>query len=481
MSYVMMIVLTALLMTYFSNLADVTYLRDEDKIKITDMQELVLEGTNLYNRVMREFNNLEMQDVEIFRDPDTMTALNQIILKENIGKNSGVILRINEEIVYVSNVIDSQEMFRVLPDFGAKFSYLHKLDFNGESDYVINAQYDFYFNNGDKGTFFIATYIVPLIEKTDIFNIIFRRLGIAALIISGFFIALSIYKEVQKSLTELTHASELIKEGVYDNEIKHKPHNELGDLIEVFEQMRVKLSNSLIMQKKYEKDRKYMVSSMSHDLKTPIMSIKGYIQGLKDGVADTPEKNEKYMNIIYREAESLETMINELFLYSKLDLKQEVFFFKDMDIVNYFRFFIEDLEFELKKNNGKINLHTKEDKLIVSADIQKLNRVVMNIISNSVKYASKENPQVDVYLSKVAHYVQVEIHDNGMGIPKDQLPNIFSRFYRVDKSRNTAVKGSGIGLAIAKQIIESHKGEIWASSKNDDGTIIGFRLPVIEE
>lgn len=467
-------------MTYFSNLADVSYLREEDKIKITDIQDLVLEGTNLYNRVMREFNKMEIEGSESLRNPHAMRQLDTIIAKSNSGLNTGIVLRINDKITYVSENIDDQGFLSGLPGFGANFSKAHTLDFDGDYEYIINEQHDFYFEDGEKGTFFIGTYMTPMIIKTDIFNIVFRRIGMVALIIIGFFIALSIYKEVQKSLDELTEASEHIKDGIYDKSIVHRPKNELGDLIGVFEEMRVKLGKSLTMQKKYEDDRKYMLSSMSHDLKTPIMSIKGYIQGIQDGIATSPEKHDKYMNIIYKEAENLETMINELFLYSKLDLKQEVFFFKEIDIVSYFRFCIEDLELELKEHNGSIKLLTNEETIMVKADLQKLKRVIMNVFNNSLKYSAEKAPELEICISRDGDYVKIEMRDNGIGISKHALPNIFSKFYRVDKSRNTSVKGSGIGLAIAKQIIESHKGSIWASSVEGDGTLIGFKLPIMK-
>jgi len=474
----MMIVLTAFLLTYFSNLADVAYLREEEKIEIKEIQDLIVDVTNLYNEIMREVNQAEITSTDTLKDVQYLKRLEQKLNSTRAGRNSGIILRIENEMYYLSDKMRDQGLIKSLPEFGADYGDIHRLDFSGESDFAIHAQRDFFFADGKRGTLFIGTDLKPILVKTDMFNIIFRRLGIGALLIIGFFIALSIYKEVQKSLTNLTMASERIKEGIYDHEILERPQNELGDVISVFEEMRIRLSESLEMQKKYEEDRKYMISSISHDLKTPIMSIKGYIQGIKDGVATSPEKHEKYMDIIYSQAENLETMINELFLYSKLDLQQEVFFFRDVDIVEYFRYCIEDLRFEIKKQEGEISLEATEKALIVRADLQKLKRVILNIFNNSLKYASNEKPKINIEIEQRDCEVLIKISDNGKGIPEESLPNIFNKFYRADKSRTPSVVGSGIGLAIVKQIILSHSGRIWAESKLGEGTTIYFTLPI---
>jgi histidine kinase len=250
----------------------------------------------------------------------------------------------------------------------------------------------------------------------------------------------------------------------------------MGDLSFILEEMRVRLKDSLEVQRKYEENRKNLISNISHDLKTPIMSIKGYIEGIKDGIADTPEKMDKYINTIYEKSRHMEGLIDELFLFSKLDLQKVSFDFQHMDLIEFLKYSVEDLSFDLEKIEGKINLTYEEEKIFVKADLQKLKRVVLNIVGNSVKYKGDFPLTIDIFVKKEGVRIIVEIKDNGKGISKEHIPYIFDRFYRGDSSRNTSVGGSGLGLAICKQIIEKHGGNMWVESIKNKGTSIFFSL-----
>jgi len=241
--------------------------------------------------------------------------------------------------------------------------------------------------------------------------------------------------------------------------------------------MRLRLKQSQELNEQYEKSRKELISNISHDLKTPITAIKGYAQGIIEGVANNPEKVEKYLRTIIAHAGEMERLTNDLTLFSKLDIKQIPFSFECIEINRYLEDAREELNFDLSENNIilKFESHYKSSDLIM-ADRRRLIRVIHNIIENAKKHLNKREKEIKIILKEEESLALIEIRDNGSGIPADKLPLIFDRFYRVDSSRNRTTGGSGIGLSIAREIIEAHQGRIWAESAEGLGTSIFFTL-----
>lgn len=311
---------------------------------------------------------------------------------------------------------------------------------------------------------FIIVIIVTFIISSVIVNIISSYL---------------FSKTIAGPITNLKKATAEISSGNLDCEIIEEGDEEIKELCSDFEKMRIQLKDSVHMKLKYDDDRKMLVSSISHDLKTPITSIKGYVEGILDGVANTNEKRDNYLKTIYRKSEQMDGMIDDLLLYSKLDLKQIPFNFRKTDILEYFRYCIEESALELKKYNIKINLINNLDgSPYVMMDMERMRRVIVNIIDNSRKYMDKNEGKINILLRETDLSIIIEIRDNGAGISKDEINNIFERFYRADSARS-GVKGSGLGLAIAKQIVEGHKGRIWAISHGNEGISVLISLAKI--
>ena len=242
--------------------------------------------------------------------------------------------------------------------------------------------------------------------------------------------------------------------------------------------MRIQLKESHKIQKQYEDNRKELIAHISHDLKTPITSIKGYIEGIRDGVADTPEKRVRYIQTIYTKAVDMDHLIDELFLFSKLDLGKVPFEFERIDIKDYLTDYFEELSFDLRKQNVDLNFQFTPNGIYhVLADREKFKRVLANIINNSLKYMDKDKKELKITLHSTDENVEISISDNGPGIPDESIPFIFNQFYRAEQSRNKLTGGSGLGLSIAKMIIEEHNGEIKLESTLLVGTKITIYLP----
>lgn len=280
---------------------------------------------------------------------------------------------------------------------------------------------------------------------------------------------------VYKPIRELNLGMQRIADGSFDYIIPSKHSGEVGALFDNYEQMRLRLKENAEEKLQNEKKNKELISNISHDLKTPITSIKGYVEGIMDGVADTPEKMNKYIKTIYNKANDMDKLINELTLYSRIDNNRIPYTFHRINVTDYFADCVEEVGLDLESKGIKLNytnLVPPDTKII--ADPEQMKRVINNIISNSVKYLGKKEGVIDIRILDDVESVRIEIEDNGKGIAAKDLGNIFERFYRTDSSRNSMQGGSGIGLSIVKKIIEDHGGYIWATSKEGEGTCMHF-------
>lgn len=310
-------------------------------------------------------------------------------------------------------------------------------------------------------------------------------MGFSVLLILVFMAAMMslwIYQAIIGPIKKLEAAAQKIKDGNLDFEIDVNGKDEISELCQSFESMREQLKQSSEERVRDEKENRELISNISHDLKTPITAIKGYVEGIMDGVADTPEKMDKYVRTIYNKTNEMDLLINELTIYSKIDTNRIPYNFNKINVADYFNDCIEEIGLDLdSKGIGLSYINYAEDDIMVIMDPEQIRRVIHNIISNSVKYLDKENGFINIRVRDVGDFVQFEFEDNGRGIAAKDLPYIFERFYRAEKSRNSATGGSGIGLSIVKKIIEDHGGKIWATSKESSGTIMYFVIRKYQE
>ncbi len=211
-------------------------------------------------------------------------------------------------------------------------------------------------------------------------------------------------------------------------------------------------------------------------------AIKGYAEGIMDGVADTPEKMDRYIRTIYNKTTEMDHLINELTFYSKIDTNRIPYTFSKIRVNDYFDDCVEEMGLELDvKGIELVYANYVDEDVVIIADGEQLGRVVNNIISNSTKYMNKSHGIIQLRVKDVGDFIQVEIEDNGKGIAAKDLAYIFDRFYRTDVSRNSSKGGSGIGLSIVKKIMEDHGGKVWATSREGIGTIMYFVLRKYQE
>ncbi len=390
------------------------------------------------------------------------------------SKYSYIIVLRDGKVYYAANMDRAEAVVEQLPGYGTDIKGIYYT----ASKYLVK-QLDFRFSTGDEGSLYIISGI-----RTALTESLFIYMSIAIvliLLITSILLTTWIGNSFFKPIDELNVAMQHIQDGNFDymlpTDIKEK--GEIGAMYRNYEDMRLRLKESAEEKIEREKQNKELISNISHDLKTPITAIKGYSQGLLEGVADNPEKQMKYIKIINNKANDMNNLINELTLYSSIDNNRIPYNFIRLNVGDYFGDCIEEIGADLESKSIKLNYSnlTAPDTQIV-ADPEQLKRVVNNVVSNSVKYLDRDDGtgQIDIRILDEIDSIRVELEDNGKGIAQSDIPNIFDRFYRTDASRNSRQGGSGIGLSIVKKIIEDHGGYIWATSHEGEGTCMHFVL-----
>lgn len=295
-------------------------------------------------------------------------------------------------------------------------------------------------------------------------------------------VGLWVYRSIAVPLVKLKKATQNIKEGNLDFVLDVEGKDEFSELCQDFEEMRRRLKESTEEKSLIEKENRELISNISHDLKTPITAVKGYVEGIMDGVADTPEKMDRYVRTIYNKTNEMDHLINELTFYSKIDTNRIPYTFSKLNVEDYFEDCSEEVGLELETRGIElVYANYVEKDVMVIADGEQIRRVIHNIISNAIKYMDKPKGIIQIRIKDVGDFIQIEIEDNGKGIGPKDLPYIFDRFYRTDASRNSSKGGSGIGLSIVKKILEDHGGKVWATSRLGIGTIMYFVLRKYQE
>ena len=302
------------------------------------------------------------------------------------------------------------------------------------------------------------------------------------LVFTALSVGLWIYRSIAVPLVKLKKATKNIKEGNLDFVLEVEGNDEFSQLCQDFEEMRKRLKESTEEKILMDKENKELISNISHDLKTPITAVKGYVEGIMDGVADTPEKMDRYVRTIYNKTNEMDHLINELTFYSKIDTNRIPYTFSKLNVEDYFSDCAEELGLEMETRGIELVYANYVEKGVqVIADGEQIRRVIHNIVSNAIKYMEKPRGIIQLRVKDVGDFIQVEIEDNGKGIAAKDLPYIFDRFYRTDVSRNSSKGGSGIGLSIVKKIMEDHGGQVWATSKEGTGTTMYLALRKYQE
>ena len=434
-------------------------------------------------RVTEEpYHELELLARESPGDLEDATWLDEFNRKLK-RKKTYLLVRKDNTLVYIgTDLSEVTEVAAQLPGYGeSDITSENGIYLGGEAQALVK-QVDFLYPGGEEGSAFIITDVSNVIPEVEQLFVDMLLCIVIMLVLTALALIFWIYRGVMRPIEKMRVAAGNIKEGNLDFELKPDSEDEIGQLCSSLEDMRRRLKANSEEKIEFDKENKELISNISHDLKTPVTTIKGYAEGIMDGVADTPEKVEKYVRTIYNKANEMDLLINELTLYSKIDTNRIPYDFSILSVNDYFNDCSEELSLELEAKNVEFGyFNYVETEVRVIADAEQIKRVIHNIINNSTKYMDKTKAKINLRVKDVGDFVQVELEDNGKGIAAKDLPNIFDRFYRTDASRNSSKGGSGIGLSIVKKIIEEHGGKIWATSRENTGTTMYFVLRKYQE
>ena len=229
-------------------------------------------------------------------------------------------------------------------------------------------------------------------------------------------------------------------------------------------------------QEKLDKMRKEFVANVSHELRTPLTTIKSYTETLLDGAMDNKEYTANFLQVINSESERMTRLVKDLLQLSKLDYDKMEWNMKRLNILSIIRDCVMKMEIAAKQKNQLLSFEAQEELCEIKGDRDRIEQVIINIIGNAIKY-TPENGSIKVTAEMLGNNVEIKIADNGMGIPREDLPRLFERFYRVDKARSRAMGGTGLGLSIAKNIVEAHNGTIRIESEYGKGSEVIMDFP----
>ena len=288
---------------------------------------------------------------------------------------------------------------------------------------------------------------------------------------------------ITKPLEPLNEGVRQIHDSNFSYRIDYRNDDEFRPICDAFNEMAARLEISTEQGKKDEMNRRELIAGISHDLRTPLTSIKGYIEGLETGVASTPQMRENYFRIIKNKTADLEHIIEQLFLFSKLEMDEFPMTIKRIDLAPAITDMIEELLPEYGSRGLAIKITGMPENIHVNADVFMLRSVIINILENSAAYKTGERGRIEIGAQAINKSVFLRLADDGPGIHAEMLPKLFDAFYRTDPSRSRRTgdrTGSGLGLAISTKIIERMVGRISAELPPTGGLAIVIELPLAD-
>lgn len=287
-------------------------------------------------------------------------------------------------------------------------------------------------------------------------------------------------KRIMAPVNALTEAARRVEAGDLSTPVDHQGRDEFAAVCAAFDHMQRHLLREREKNAAYEQARTDLVAGISHDLRTPLTSMKGYIKGLRDGVANTPEKQARYLDIAYRKSCDMERLLQRLLYFSRMETGNLPLSLIQADLGRFVEQFAAEAREELEQTNGQVVFQAGPGPHLVQLDEEQMYRVLVNLKENALRYAGARPLVLTLTVWQEGSWARLRFSDNGQGVPEEQLLHLFEQFWRGDQARgNRNGEGSGLGLYIVKHIIEAHGGAIQV--KNDHGLVFDIALPCQKE
>ena len=304
---------------------------------------------------------------------------------------------------------------------------------------------------------------------------------IVLMVLTNRFLSKFVFKRIEQPLAVLSDGVHQISAGNLDHRIVYTEQDEFRQVCDDFNHMAEHLQASIEEVQKNERNRKELLSGISHDLRSPLTSIKAFVEGLQDGVASTPEARRAYLGVIRQKTDDIISMVSQLFLFSKMDMGNFPLSPERLDIGRELSDFIAASREEYRAAGLLLEIADMPAGRYIYADPVQLRSIFTNILSNSAKYKHKDTAIATVRCESQDSMIRILFDDDGPGVPEDALPRLFEAFYRGDPSRNNPNQGSGLGLAIAQKAAERMGGKLYATNNAQGGLRIVAEIPAMGE
>ena len=283
-------------------------------------------------------------------------------------------------------------------------------------------------------------------------------------------------KKLLQPVDALARAAGRIETGDFTQAIDYQGRDEFAPVCAAFNRMQEHLLAEQEKSAAYERARTDLVAGISHDLRTPLTSVKGYIKGLRDGVAQTPERQRQYLDVAYRKACDMDVLLQRLFYFSRMETGNLPLFREEADLGEFVARFAAETRPELEQAGGEITLELSAGPHPASFDPEQMCRVLTNLKDNALRYSGADRPVLSLTVERQGERTRIRFADNGQGVPEADLPRLFDQFWRADQARSSRNgEGSGLGLYIARYIVEAHGGTI--AARNENGLVFEISLP----
>jgi histidine kinase len=393
------------------------------------------------------------------------------------GNDAGLVVRTNDSVLFSSHELGDPNTLGSLPPYGTLEGSLAPRNPMAKR-FRLLGQWDYPLQGGKRLSVFLLWITQPWNNAVQ---------TLSAILLSGFFVSTLgvgvlltwlVGRSLFRPLKKLQDAAARISGGDLSPQEPYRRRDELAPLFSAFETMRGRLEENRHLRDRYEADRRDMIAHIAHDLKTPVTAINGYVQGILEGVASTPEKQRQYLEVISAKARDLDRRTDELFFFSSLELGTLPYEFQTFDL----GVFLKDLWADLLLEGRPQGLSGPDPvlppgPLPVRGDPARLRRVFTNLAENTVKFRKKDAVTWSWTIDNSGSRYKIAMTDDGIGISQGALPHVFDQFYREDGSRTSQVSGTGLGLAIVKRIVLDHGGYVEATSHPGLGTTMVVEFP----
>lgn len=327
-----------------------------------------------------------------------------------------------------------------------------------------------------------GSYIVYIIDnkgnveelRGELFRIIIDAIGVGVIIAVGLSLLLS--KTLVTPIQELTVAAEAVAGGQFSHKVENDSNDEIGVLTRTFNDMAVKLEDTLDDLKKSERNRREFVANVSHELRTPITSIRSYTETLEEDPDMDPETRARFLQVIVNESDRMTNIVQDLLTLSRFDAGSIEFSFEEFSFEKSVRDVYAATRMDAMRHHHEFSLEFKPPIPQIRGDSARIEQVLINMVSNAIKY-TPDGGKIVMTAGAKGKNVWCTVKDNGIGIPKEEAERVFDRFYRVDKARSRESGGTGLGLSIAREIARRHGGDITVKSSINHGASFTLTLP----